>query len=386
MPIEESFTFGASPDVQLSFSPDNLPSIQHCLEPQAPRDPEPTTLSKSFSFAIPEVWRATKPSLLRWLDDVPVPATSRNDESPAPTGPHGQKRALARDAQDQAQDGELSRQKRAKLRDSWHGLPIPTPKQSGEKATKAKKGFFRRFSNAYQRVVTPSSKGSGDCDGDTLVGPPSRPVSGVTSIDRPKMQFVCVGDSKSGKSSMLLRYYLDTFDESYFKPTQYELYTKTAAVDGQQVDLEIWDTSGDIKLHQLQKLTYLTWDAVFLCFSLTSQSGFQNAQTKWLKEIRTHCGDVPIILVGLQKDERSNGGLWTSFYRGARISAGEGSMAATGMGAVAYMECSAKTGEGVERVLEQGVRSVFDERAADQAARINDKPIAHRLGQALCFA
>lgn len=134
---------------------------------------------------------------------------------------------------------------------------------------------------------------------------------------------------------------------------------------------------------------------------------------QWLKEIRTHCGDVPIILVGMQKDERSNnGGLWTSFYRGARISAGEvsfpsqpspphlrlgitrltqhaqkqGSMAATSMGAVTYVECSAKTGEGVERVLEQGVRSVFDERAADQAARTNERHMSHRLSQALCFA
>lgn len=33
-------------------------------------------------------------------------------------------------------------------------------------------------------------------------------------------------------------------------------------VDNQYVDMELWDTSGDISLHQLSRLTYNTWDGV----------------------------------------------------------------------------------------------------------------------------
>ncbi len=58
------------------------------------------------------------------------------------------------------------------------------------------------------------------------------------------------------------------------------------------------------------------------------------------------------------------------------------------MGAVKYMECSAKTGEGVDRVFEEGIRIVIDERAAEaDAARINkDKEHGGRLNRLLCFA
>lgn len=68
-------------------------------------------------------------------------------------------------------------------------------------------------------------------------------------------------------------------------------------------------------------------------------------------------------------------------------------MAANAMGAVMYVECSAKTGEGVSGVLEQGVRSAFKERAAyeeAEAKKIQDsglsiEDLSKRVSQALCF-
>lgn len=62
--------------------------------------------------------------------------------------------------------------------------------------------------------------------------------------------------------------------------THFDLYAKNMVVDNQLVSVEIWDTAGNIDLHQLEKLSYLNWDAVFLCFNLTSQRSLQNAYTK----------------------------------------------------------------------------------------------------------
>ncbi|KXJ92717.1 P-loop containing nucleoside triphosphate hydrolase protein [Microdochium bolleyi] len=230
----------------------------------------------------------------------------------------------------------------------------------------------------------------------------SPPGTPVTVPGRARMRFAFVGDSGCGKSSVLLRYYRDTFTEAY-TPTQYELFTKTATLpnpDGSHddVDLELWDTSGDIQLHQLQLLSYLRWDAVFLCFSVNSQKQFDRTQTQWLREIRMNCRDAPVILVGLKKDLRIGSGVWPPLYNAnlaAAIPSARACLAAHTHGAVRYMECSAKTGEGVDEILEEGMRTVFDERAADEEAiRMNMQappPSATRrlgtgLGRLFCFS
>ncbi|ORY71913.1 small GTPase superfamily, partial [Pseudomassariella vexata] len=200
-----------------------------------------------------------------------------------------------------------------------------------------------------------------------------------------RLRFVFVGDSACGKSSMLLRFYRDTFTQAWL-PTQYELFNKTVDVDGQDFDLELWDTSGNIELNQLSLLSYLAWDGVFLCFSVNSDKKFTNAQTKWINSIRMHCPGAPVFLLGLKKDTRVGSGMWAPLFPTweTRIGASEGSMAAHAMGTVKYMECSAKTGEGVDRIFEEGVRIVQTLRAGDDAT-IREKPQKMSLGKLFCF-
>ncbi|KAI1761325.1 P-loop containing nucleoside triphosphate hydrolase protein [Hypoxylon sp. FL1150] len=209
------------------------------------------------------------------------------------------------------------------------------------------------------------------------------------------MRFVFVGDSGCGKSKMLLyaipflRLSLFFLDRTMaYIPTQYELFNKTATVDGQDVDLELWDTSGDFEQHQLRLLSYLAWDAVFLCFSLDSVSRFTNAQTKWVDEIRKHCRDAPTILIGLKKDTRIGSGMWAPLYPqlAARVCATEGAKAAGIMRATKYIECSASTGENVDHVFEEGVRLVLKGRA--EAAELEQNQTRQKLStfsQFMCF-
>ncbi|KAH7032979.1 P-loop containing nucleoside triphosphate hydrolase protein, partial [Microdochium trichocladiopsis] len=143
-----------------------------------------------------------------------------------------------------------------------------------------------------------------------------------------------------------------------YVPTQYELFTKTTLVDSQDVELELWDTSGDIQLHQLRLLSYLAWDAVFLCFSVNSQKQFDRTQTQWLREIRMNCRDAPVILVGCKKDLRAGSGVWQPLRltKSDHPVHTQACLAAHTTGAVRYMECSALTGEGVAEILDEGVR------------------------------
>ncbi|KAK8047699.1 belong to Rho subfamily [Apiospora saccharicola] len=173
------------------------------------------------------------------------------------------------------------------------------------------------------------------------------------------------------------------FNETW-TPTKYEMYEQPVMMDDQMIDLELWDTSGKLELHQLSRLSYLSWDAVFICFSVNSDKKFAHAQGRWMYEVSKYCRGAPVFLVGLKKDTRIGTGLWAPLFPAfdTRIGATEGSMAATGMGAVKYLECSAKTGDGVSHVIEESLRHL-------QANRDDlGKPEPNRgsgLRQLLCF-
>lgn len=69
-------------------------------------------------------------------------------------------------------------------------------------------------------------------------------------------------------------------------------------VDTIQVSLGLWDTAGQEDYDRLRPLSYPQTDVFLICFSVASPSSFENVTSKWYPEIKHHCPDAPIILVG----------------------------------------------------------------------------------------
>ncbi|KAH8664176.1 P-loop containing nucleoside triphosphate hydrolase protein [Xylariales sp. PMI_506] len=245
------------------------------------------------------------------------------------------------------------------------------------------KHVARKLSNRFSHIFSASSSQGylGAPSVGSTASPPGTPTKPPASQ---RMRFAVVGDDNSGKTCMLLRFYRNSFCEDW-NPTQYELFNKTILVDGQHVEVELWDMAGKIELHQLSLLSYLAWDAIFLCFSVNCERKFANAQTHWMDEIRKTCGDIPVVVVGTKIDTRIGSGSWAPLFpnMNTRISASEGAMAANGVGAIRYLECSAKTGHGVSHVFEEGVRSVRAFEAGPEAS-IREKNHGPGIGQLLC--
>ena len=68
--------------------------------------------------------------------------------------------------------------------------------------------------------------------------------------------------------------------------------------DGVPVSLGLWDTAGQEDYDRLRPLSYPQTDVFLICFSVVSPSSFENVTSKWCPEIKHHCADAPILLVG----------------------------------------------------------------------------------------
>ena len=109
-------------------------------------------------------------------------------------------------------------------------------------------------------------------------------------------------------------------------------------------------------------MTYPLTEVFLLCFSLGSTTSFENIEQKWYPEIRHHCPDIPTILVGTKMDLRDDNETVkseNSVKRPAFVSYGEGLAMAGKIGAVKYVECSAKTQKGLISVFNEAVQAAM---------------------------
>ncbi|XP_067944619.1 ras-related C3 botulinum toxin substrate 2-like [Watersipora subatra] len=172
---------------------------------------------------------------------------------------------------------------------------------------------------------------------------------------------VVVGDGTVGKTCMLISYTTDSFPGEYV-PTVFDNYTAPVTVDGTQVQLALWDTAGQEDYDRLRPLSYPQTDVFLVCFSIMAPSSFDNVSSKWIPEIRHHCPDAPVILVGTKLDLRDDRQCLSELAaKGfSPIKREQGQKLASKVHARRYLECSALTQQGLKRIFDEAVRSVIE--------------------------
>jgi len=144
-------------------------------------------------------------------------------------------------------------------------------------------------------------------------------------------------------------------------PTVFDNYNANAIVEGNPVNLGLWDTAGSEEYDTLRPLSYPGTDVFLICFSLFSPDSFQNVEKKWFKEITEHAPEVPILLVGTKSDLRTKQEAIQSLKENNQepITAAQGEALAKKIGAKKYLECSALTQEGLAKVFEEAVKVIL---------------------------
>jgi len=174
------------------------------------------------------------------------------------------------------------------------------------------------------------------------------------------IKLMVVGDGSVGKTCLLISYTTNSFPGEYV-PTVFDNYNANAIVEGNPVNLGLWDTAGSEEYDTLRPLSYPGTDVFLICFSIFSPESFESVTKKWYPEISEHATDTPIILVGTKLDLRAKPEAIQSLKENNQepISTKKGEELAKKIGARRYLECSALTQEGLAKVFEEAVKVIL---------------------------
>ncbi|NXX56591.1 RHOA protein, partial [Scopus umbretta] len=169
-----------------------------------------------------------------------------------------------------------------------------------------------------------------------------------------RRKLTVVGDDRCGKTCLLFALRHKQLPKSY-EPTLFDAYTTDTEVDGKEMKLILFDVAGknEFSYRNLRTVFYKDTDIILMCFSVDRPDSQQNILDFWVPEIKAFCPTVPIILVATKTELRGDEGLKKLTTPGNEtIDTTEGKALAASIGAYAYLECSAKTKEGVDTALE----------------------------------
>ncbi|KAG2188687.1 hypothetical protein INT44_003826 [Umbelopsis vinacea] len=190
--------------------------------------------------------------------------------------------------------------------------------------------------------------------------------SKIQSDHVPRIKLVIVGDGACGKTSVLHVFKYGTF--SRVKSLSQYFSVRKMQVDGKSVELALWDTafdrltaltnllhfSGQEEYDRIRIHSYPGANVVLISFAIDTKDSLENVTSEWIEEVNKECPGVPIILVGLKKDLRPQDARRND---DTFVHPREAEIVASNIGARSYIECSALTGEGVQKVFDIAVRA-----------------------------
>jgi len=134
-------------------------------------------------------------------------------------------------------------------------------------------------------------------------------MSGDTNVKGKKadhnFKFVVIGDTGAGKSSVLLRFADNAFQDSYLATVAVDFRHRTVTVNGKSCKLQIWDTAGQERYRTITSAYYRGADAIVMVYDVTNQESIRHIND-WHAEVSRYAApDTCKLLIGNKCDLES---------------------------------------------------------------------------------
>lgn len=162
------------------------------------------------------------------------------------------------------------------------------------------------------------------------------------------VKLVLLGEAAVGKSSLVLRFVSNDFQENKEPTIGAAFLTQKCTVGDKTIKYEIWDTAGQERFASLAPMYYRNAQAALVVYDITKPASFIKAR-HWVKELREQASkDITIALVGNKYDLVADDNDSEDSLR--KVSDKEGLALAEEEGLL-FFETSAKTSHNVNEVF-----------------------------------
>ncbi|XP_076091578.1 rho-related protein racA-like isoform X1 [Mytilus galloprovincialis] len=167
-----------------------------------------------------------------------------------------------------------------------------------------------------------------------------------------EVKVLVVGDSGVGKTSLLITYVTDSFPHPYIPSVADFDHHIIRTVEGQNINLTLWDTGGGENCDRLRPLSYFGRDIILLCFDIGDESTLLLVKEKFIPDLDKHVPNIPQILVGCKSDLRIT-------EPNSCVDKDQTERSANALG-LHYFETSSVKGHGLQTCFDKAMRMGLD--------------------------
>ena len=168
-----------------------------------------------------------------------------------------------------------------------------------------------------------------------------------------KYKFLMLGDSKVGKTNLVLRYCENVFQSNSISTVGIDSKVKNIKKNNENIKITIWDTAGQERFRSSCRTYIRGTHGLLMMYDVTDKETFSNIP-HWIDQIYEILEDTKIILIANKIDLENERVI--TYEEGKKLADKK---------KLLYIECSAKSGKNVNECFQILIDSIYDSKMVE---------------------